>query len=89
MSLGSKSSDQQTRCHPQSQEVTDRILVVEDDPSVQEILKRLFEAEGFVVEGFHFFPRVKSLQVIDNILTDCSSISATIIDGCSVQSEHS
>src|ERR1700691_3777448 len=30
--------------------LTDRIFVVEDDPSVQKILKRLFEAEGFAVE---------------------------------------
>jgi DNA-binding response OmpR family regulator len=32
-------------------ELTNRILVVEDDPSVQRILKRLLEAEGFSVEG--------------------------------------
>jgi len=31
--------------------MTHRILVVDDDPSVQKILKRLFEAEGFAVEG--------------------------------------
>lgn len=36
---------------PQPPELTNRILVVEDDPSVQRILKRLFEVEGFVVEG--------------------------------------
>jgi DNA-binding response OmpR family regulator len=35
---------------PQPRELTHRILVVEDDPSVQKILKRLFEAEGFAVE---------------------------------------
>jgi CheY-like chemotaxis protein len=29
-----------------------RILVVEDDPSVQKILKLLFAAEGFTVEGW-------------------------------------
>ena len=39
------------RCHPQSPEVINRILVVEDDPSVQKTLKRLLEAEGFAVEG--------------------------------------
>jgi two-component system alkaline phosphatase synthesis response regulator PhoP len=43
-----------------------KILVVEDDPSVQRALKRLFEAEGYVVEihgngqsaleSFHAFP---------------------------------
>jgi len=42
MSLGSK-LDQQT--------MTERILVVEDDRSVQKTLKRLLEAEGFAVEG--------------------------------------
>jgi DNA-binding response OmpR family regulator len=36
---------------PQLPELTKRILVVEDDPSVHKILKRLFEAEGFTVEG--------------------------------------
>jgi len=29
-----------------------RILVVEDDPSVHKTLKRLFAAEGFTVEGW-------------------------------------
>src|SRR5580658_3719806 len=43
-----------------------RVLVVEDDPSVQRALKRLFEAEGYAVEihgngqsaleSFHAFP---------------------------------
>lgn len=51
MVLGSKSSDEETRCQPQSADLTNRILVVEDDPSVQKVLKRLFEAEGFAVEG--------------------------------------
>ena len=36
---------------PQLTELTNPILVVEDDPSVQRTLKRLFEVEGFVVEG--------------------------------------
>jgi len=51
MDLGSKSSDERARWQPQSTELTNRILVVEDDPSVQRILRRLFEAEGFAVEG--------------------------------------
>jgi DNA-binding response OmpR family regulator len=51
MSLGSKLSDEQIRCQPQLPELAYRILVVEDDPSVQRVLKRLFEAEGFAVEG--------------------------------------
>ncbi|MGA7931256.1 MAG: response regulator transcription factor [Candidatus Sulfotelmatobacter sp.] len=50
MSLGSK-LDERTTCQPQLPELADRILVVEDDPSVQKVLKRLFEAEGFAVEG--------------------------------------
>jgi DNA-binding response OmpR family regulator len=50
MSFGHKSSDEQTRHQPQSSELADRILVVEDDPSVQRILKRLFEAEGLAVD---------------------------------------
>jgi DNA-binding response OmpR family regulator len=52
MSWGHKLSDEQTRHQPQSSELTDRILVVEDDPSVQRILQRLFEAEGFAVESY-------------------------------------
>jgi len=51
MSLGSKLSDTQTICQPQLPEVARRILVVEDDPSVQKILKRLLEGEGLAVEG--------------------------------------
>lgn len=51
MDLGLKISDQQTATQPQSPERASRILVLEDDPSVQKALKRLFEAEGFVVEG--------------------------------------
>lgn len=53
MVFGFKSSDEETKCQPQSANLMNRILVVEDDPSVQKILKRLFEAEGFAVEG-HF-----------------------------------
>jgi len=51
MGLGSNTPDEQTVTQRQSPELTKRILVVEDDPSVQKILKRLFEAEGFAVEG--------------------------------------
>jgi DNA-binding response OmpR family regulator len=51
MVFPSKSSDEETRYQPQSANLTNRILVVEDDPSVQKILKRLFETEGFAVEG--------------------------------------
>jgi len=51
MGLGSKLPDEQNVTQRQSAELTNRILVVEDDPSVQKILKRLFEAEGFAVEG--------------------------------------
>ena len=35
MSLGSKLFDEHTTCQPQLPELTNRILVVEDDPSVQ------------------------------------------------------
>ena len=52
MSFGHKLSDQLTRPQPQSWEETDRILVVEDDPSVQKILKRLLEAEGLAVDTY-------------------------------------
>jgi DNA-binding response OmpR family regulator len=51
MSLESKVLDEQAVTPRPSSELTNRILVVEDDPSVQKILKRLFEAEGFTVEG--------------------------------------
>jgi DNA-binding response OmpR family regulator len=51
MGLGSKIPDEQTITQRQSPELTNRILVVEDDPSIQKILKRLFEAEGYAVDG--------------------------------------
>jgi DNA-binding response OmpR family regulator len=51
MSLVSKLSDEHKRSQPQLPEPADRILVVEDDPSVQKVLKRLLKAEGFAVEG--------------------------------------
>jgi DNA-binding response OmpR family regulator len=51
MSLESKVLDEQAVTPRPSSELTNRILVVEDDPSVQKILKRLFQAEGFAVEG--------------------------------------
>lgn len=50
MSFGHKLSDEQPRHQPQSSELIRRILAVEDDPSVQSILKRLFESEGFAIE---------------------------------------
>ncbi|MGA8437692.1 MAG: response regulator transcription factor [Candidatus Sulfotelmatobacter sp.] len=50
MSLVRELSDQYIR-QLELPELTARILVVEDDPSVQKTLKRLLEAEGFVVEG--------------------------------------
>jgi DNA-binding response OmpR family regulator len=50
MSLGSKLFDEHTTCQPQLPELTNRILVVEDDPSVRKVLKRLVEPEGFAVE---------------------------------------
>jgi DNA-binding response OmpR family regulator len=50
MSFGHKVSEDQTRHRPQSLELSDRILVIEDDPCVQRILKRLFEAEGLAVD---------------------------------------
>jgi DNA-binding response OmpR family regulator len=51
MGLGSKVPDEETVAQQQAPELTKRILVVEDDPSVHKILKRLFKAEGFTVEG--------------------------------------
>jgi len=52
MSFGHKSPDGQTSPQPRSSELTNRILVVEDDPSVQRVLKRLFEAEGLAVDTY-------------------------------------
>jgi PleD family two-component response regulator len=51
MGLGSDIPNEQTVIQRRSPELTKRILVVDDDPSVQKSLKRLFEAEGFAVEG--------------------------------------
>jgi DNA-binding response OmpR family regulator len=51
MSVESKAPDEQTVAPHLLSKVTNRILVVEDDPSVQKILRRLFEAGGFSVEG--------------------------------------
>ncbi len=48
MSFGPQLSDEKTM--PQSPGLTERILVVEDDPAVQKALKRMFEDEGFAVE---------------------------------------
>jgi two-component system alkaline phosphatase synthesis response regulator PhoP len=51
MGLESDTLDEQTVAQRRSPQLTQRILVVEDDLSVQKTLKRLFEAEGFAVEG--------------------------------------
>jgi|SRR5579862_746929 len=51
MGLESNALNEQAVTQRQSPELTQRILVIEDDPSVQKTLKRLFEAEGFAVEG--------------------------------------
>jgi two-component system, OmpR family, alkaline phosphatase synthesis response regulator PhoP len=80
MSFGSKLSDEHARCQPQSPEVMNRILVVEDDPSVQKILKRLLEAEGFAVEGHSdgraglesFYADVPSATILDLTLPSLS-----------------
>lgn len=61
-------------------ELTNRILVVEDDPSVHKILKRLFGAEGFVVDGHmngragldSFHAEVPSAAILDLRLPDLS-----------------
>jgi DNA-binding response OmpR family regulator len=73
MVFGSKSSDEQTRYQPQSANLTNRILVVEDDPSVQKILKRLFEAEGFAVEA-----HLNGLTGLDSFQADAPA--AAILD---------
>ena len=51
MNLGSKIPDEKAGTQRGAPHLTKRILVVEDDPSVQKVLKRLFEAEGFAVMG--------------------------------------
>lgn len=73
MGLGSKVPAEQTATQRQSRGLTDRILVVEDDLAVQKILKRLFEAEGFSVEGHidgraglkSFYAEVPSAATLD------------------------
>jgi DNA-binding response OmpR family regulator len=50
MSLEPRVLDEHVNCQPQPPQPI-KILVVEDDPSVQKILKRMCEAEGFAVEG--------------------------------------
>jgi len=80
MGLGSNTLDEQTVTQRQSPELTNRILVVEDDPSVQKILKRLFEAEGFAVEGHmdgragldSFHAEVPSAAILDLHLPELS-----------------
>jgi len=51
MGLGSKIPDEERVAQHQAPQLMKRILVVEDDPSVHKILKRLFAAEDFTVEG--------------------------------------
>ena len=51
MNIESKLPEEQTKYPLPPARLTGRILVVEDDPSVQKILKRWFEAERFAVEG--------------------------------------
>jgi DNA-binding response OmpR family regulator len=51
MGLGPNIPDEQRAIQRRLPGLAKRILVVEDDPSVQKILKRLFEVEGFAVEG--------------------------------------
>jgi DNA-binding response OmpR family regulator len=80
MNFRSNRFDERTRRQPQLRELTDRILVVEDDPSVQKILKRLFEAEGFAVEGHmdgragldSFHAEVPSAAILDLHLPELS-----------------
>jgi DNA-binding response OmpR family regulator len=52
MNVGHKLSGRETKHEPQLGKLTERILVVDDDPSVQRILKRLFEAEGLPVDTY-------------------------------------
>jgi two-component system, OmpR family, alkaline phosphatase synthesis response regulator PhoP len=51
MGLMSDTPSEQAVTERQSPEVTKRILVVDDDSSVQKTLKHLFEAGGFAVDG--------------------------------------
>jgi len=51
----------------------DRILVVEDDPAVQKILRRTFEAEGLAVDTY-----ADGQAGLDSFL--CATPSATILD---------
>jgi DNA-binding response OmpR family regulator len=53
MGLGPKipNPDEEAVAQHQAPELMKRILVIEDDPSVHKILKRLLETEGFTVDG--------------------------------------
>ena len=73
MSFEHKLSEEQTRHQPQALQLTDRILVVEDDPSVQKILRRLFEAEGLAVDTYS-----DGRAGLDSFHSDAPS--ATILD---------
>jgi DNA-binding response OmpR family regulator len=80
MGLGPKIPDEETVAQYQAPELTTRILVVEDDPSVQKVLKRLFEAEGFAVDGHmggragldSFHAEVPSAAILDLHLPELS-----------------
>jgi two-component system alkaline phosphatase synthesis response regulator PhoP len=73
MSFGHKLSQDQTIHQPQSLQPTDRILVVEDDPTVQRILRRTFEAEGLAVDTY-----ADGQAGLDSFLS--ATPSATILD---------
>src|ERR1700728_2683526 len=80
MGLGPNIPDEQTAIQHRSSELTKRILVVEDDPSVQKILRRVFEAQGFAVEGHmdgragldSFHAAVPSAAILDLHLPELS-----------------
>jgi DNA-binding response OmpR family regulator len=80
MGFGPNIPDEQTAIQRRSSELRKRILVVEDDPSVQKILKRLFETEGFTVDGHmdgragldSFHAAVPSAAILDLHLPELS-----------------
>jgi DNA-binding response OmpR family regulator len=85
MGLGPKIPDEETAAQHQAPELMKRILVIENDPSVHRILKRLFEAEGFAVEGHldgragldSFHADLPSAAILDLHLPSClDNISA-------------
>ncbi len=66
-------SAEQTTYQTHSPELRDRILVVDDDPSVQKALRHLFEVEGFAVETHSdgqagldsFYANAPSVTILD------------------------